>query len=71
MSIFNRDHELDRDRDRWVAVAGGVHMGAFTTPVGAKSPVEDESQPSSAAKSDVAATPLAALRKRPDKEPRP
>jgi hypothetical protein len=61
----------------WIGIATGgllwpvAFIWAFTTLFGAKSPVRDESQPSSAAKSDTAATPLAAVRKPSDKEPRP
>lgn len=61
----------------WIGIATGgllwpvAFIWAFTTPYGSKSPVENESQPSGAAKSDVAATSLAALRKPPEKETRP
>ncbi|MDH2342244.1 DUF3302 domain-containing protein [Bradyrhizobium sp. SSUT77] len=61
----------------WIGIATGgllwpvAFIWAFTTPFGAKSPVRDERQPNSAAESDVAATPLAALRKVSDKETRP
>ena len=60
----------------WIGIATGgllwpvAFIWAFTTPVSARSPVKDEGEPSSAAESDVAATPLTALRKPPDKEPR-
>ena len=61
----------------WIGIATGgllwpvAFIWAFTKPSGAKSPVADESEPSSAAKSAPPVTPLAALRKPPDKEPRP
>jgi hypothetical protein len=59
----------------WIGIATGgllwpvAFIWAFTTPFGAKSQVRDERQPGNDA--DVAATPLAALRKAPDKETRP
>ncbi|MCJ9700128.1 DUF3302 domain-containing protein [Bradyrhizobium sp. SHOUNA76] len=61
----------------WIGIATGgllwpvAFIWAFTTPFGTKSPVGDGKQPGSAAESDVAATPLAILRKAPDKETRP
>ena len=61
----------------WIGIATGgllwpvAFIWAFTTPFGAKSAVAGERQPGSTAESDVAVTPLAALRKAPDKETRP
>jgi len=61
----------------WIGIATGgllwpvAFIWAFTTPFGAKFPVKDERNPSSAAESDVAATRLTALRKPSDKETRP
>jgi hypothetical protein len=61
----------------WIGIATGgllwpvAFIWAFTTPFGAKPTVTGEGQPGSAAESDVAATPLAARRKAPDKETRP
>jgi hypothetical protein len=61
----------------WIGIATGgllwpvAFIWAFTSPFGAKAPVRDERQPGNDAESDVAATPLAALRKAPDKETRP
>jgi hypothetical protein len=61
----------------WIGFASGgllwpvAFIWAFTTPFGAKFPVKDERNPSSAAESYVAATLLTALRKPSDKETRP
>jgi ABC-type Mn2+/Zn2+ transport system permease subunit len=61
----------------WIGIATGgllwpvAFIWAFTTPFGAKSTVKDERQPSTATESDVAATPLTALRKPPGKESHP